>query len=172
MRQSYFIYKYIKDNKIIYIGKTKRPLNERVNEHKKDLPKDCDIYYFECISEADMNIAELFLIDKYRPEYNKDCISDSIKTSFNYTEPEWRPLSVYYTPVKIFKGFKRQDGIKKVFYNSKTGKESIEKISYCECDVDFPEILKHSDFQYTICTECGRIVRNSFKFFNDKKIYI
>ena len=71
MRQGFFIYKYVKNNNIIYIGKTKRPLNERISEHKADLPLECDIYYFECSSEADMNIMELFLIDKYRPFITK-----------------------------------------------------------------------------------------------------
>ena len=34
MRTGFFIYKYVKDGQIIYLGKTKRPLNQRINEHK------------------------------------------------------------------------------------------------------------------------------------------
>ena len=147
-------------------------MNERISEHKADLPLECDIYYFECSSEADMNIMELFLIDKYRPFYNKDCNGEHEKTSMTFVEPDWIPLAVYYAPLKVFKGFKRQNGIKKVFLNMRTGKETYESIHYCDCDVDFPQIIKENDYQYTVCTECGKIVRNSFKFNKQKEIYL
>lgn len=164
MKTGYFIYKYVKEGKVIYLGKTKRPLNERINEHKKDLPEDCDIYYFECSSEADMNISELFLIDKYKPECNKDCNDANASTSFIFNEPEWKPISNYYAPLLLFKGYKKTPkGMRAIFYNNRTGKEIEKKIDYCTCDVDFPEIINLDTYQYTICTECGHIVRNSFK---------
>lgn len=168
MKNGYFIYKYVKDSEIIYIGKTKRPLNERINEHKKDLPDGCRIYYFECSSESDMNIVELFLIDKYKPVCNKDCNDDAAHTSYRFEEPEWKPIDTYFAPVQIFKGHViTTDGIRAVYSDNRTGKDIQKKINYCECDVDFPEVISLKDYKYTICTECGRIVRNSFKWNNN-----
>ena len=164
MNTRYFIYKYVKDGEVIYLGKTKRALNKRINEHKKDLPDGCDIYYFECESESDMNIAELFLIDKYKPLYNKDCNSSETQTSYSFAEPTWRPIISYRVPVLMFKTFRMTpEGLRAVYTNKKTGKEVLKKINYCECDVDFPEVVQCDNYQYTICTACGLIVRNTFK---------
>lgn len=164
MKTHYFIYKYVKDGKIIYLGKTKRALNKRINEHKKDLPDGCDVFYFECKSESDMNIAELFLIDKYKPIYNKDCNSSDTQTSYSFVEPEWKSIISYRTPVLMFKEFRMTSkGLRAVYINKKTENEIFKKINYCECDVDFPEVIQCDNYKYTVCTACGRIIRNSFK---------
>lgn len=166
MRTGFFIYKYVKDGQIIYLGKTKRPLNQRINEHKhkKDLPDGCDIYYFECVSESDMNIAELFLIDKYKPIYNKDCNNAEAQTTYSFVEPVWKPITNYYAPVLVFKEYRKTPkGLRAIYINMRTGNERMKKVHYCECDVDFPEIIKCEKYSYTICTACGHIVRNTFK---------
>lgn len=166
MRTGFFIYKYVKDGQIVYLGKTKRPLNQRINEHKhkKDLPDGCDIYFFECSSESDMNIAELFLIDKYKPVYNRDCNDAQTQTSYFFEEPEWKSIKNYYAPVLLFKEYRKtMDGLRAVYTNMRTGNERLKKVQYCECDVDFPEKIESDKYSYVFCTACGHIVRNTFE---------
>lgn len=72
-----FLYKFnAKDNLVIYIGRTKN-LKQRIYSHinKGHLPKECydsieSIEYVQ-LSAIDVDLLELFLIDKYRPKYNK-----------------------------------------------------------------------------------------------------
>lgn len=76
----YSVYQFIdKNDKIIYIGKTKRNINDRMQEHFSvygHLPKECydstiAIKYYNFLTEKDMDIAEAYLIKKYKPIYNK-----------------------------------------------------------------------------------------------------
>ena len=70
-----------KDSKdtIIYIGKTCRKLETRIEEHFSDkghLNKQCykDTYKIEYLkfkTDADSLLVETYLINKYRPQYNK-----------------------------------------------------------------------------------------------------
>lgn len=67
-------------NEIIYVGKTTRKINTRMNEHfskKGHLPSKCyknigRIEYIEVSSDADARLVELYLINKYKPIYNTD----------------------------------------------------------------------------------------------------
>ena len=69
----YYIYKYVENDKIIYIGKTVN-LRRRIQEHSKEEKfkkhSDALVYYFKCASEADMTIYEIYYIYKYKPELN------------------------------------------------------------------------------------------------------
>ena len=70
-----------KDSKdtIIYIGKTCRKLDSRMEEHfggkghlDKQCYKDtCRIEYLKFKTDADSLLVETYLINKYRPQYNK-----------------------------------------------------------------------------------------------------
>ena len=83
-----YIYKYVRNNEIIYIGKTK-DLKRRHQEHLRDerfLQTDM-LYYFICPSTKIMDLYEIILINKYHPFLNQadnhiDIIADMI-------EPEW-----------------------------------------------------------------------------------
>lgn len=65
-------------NEIIYVGKTTRKINTRMNEHfskRGHLPNKCydnvgKIEYIEVSSDADARLVELYLINKYKPKYN------------------------------------------------------------------------------------------------------
>ena len=75
-----YVYRFIdsKDN-VIYIGKTCRKLETRIEEHFSDkghLDKQCykDTYKIEYLkfkTDADSLLVETYLINKYRPQYNK-----------------------------------------------------------------------------------------------------
>ena len=75
-----YVYRFLdsKDN-VIYIGKTCRKLETRIEEHFSDkghLDKQCykDTYKIEYLkfkTDADSLLVETYLINKYRPVYNK-----------------------------------------------------------------------------------------------------
>lgn len=69
------IYRLYKNNKIVYIGKSKC-IKTRIQQHLKE--KDIDGFDFTILdNESDKNLYEIYYIDKYKPVYNKDCIEDS-----------------------------------------------------------------------------------------------
>ena len=75
-----YVYRFLneKDN-TIYIGKTCRKLESRMEEHfggKGHLDKECyrstyRIEYLKFKTDADSLLVETYLINKYRPIYNK-----------------------------------------------------------------------------------------------------
>ena len=81
-------------NEIIYVGKTTRKINTRMNEHfskKGHLPSKCyknigRIEYIEVSSDADARLVELYLINKYKPIYNTDGKTHDAQ-SLKYTLP-------------------------------------------------------------------------------------
>lgn len=72
----YYIYKYLQDNNnIIYIGKTKRPIIERVYEHSKEdkfspYLLNTKIFYTICKNEKEMDLLETALINQFHPCLN------------------------------------------------------------------------------------------------------
>jgi hypothetical protein len=93
----YYIYKYVENNKIIYIGQTTN-LERRIKDHTKDKLANFkgDIYYFECPNQTAMNSWEYCLINKYHPPYNI-ALKDT-ETKINIAEPEWKK---YKNPTKM-----------------------------------------------------------------------
>ena len=77
IQQRYSVYKFLdKDNNIIYIGKSKR-LEARMITHFNNghLTDECynsvqSVFYCSFTSITDMDIYEIYLIDKYKPIYN------------------------------------------------------------------------------------------------------
>ena len=75
-----YVYRFLdsKDS-VIYIGKTCRKLESRMEEHfggkghlNKQCYKDtCRIEYLKFKTDADSLLVETYLINKYRPQYNK-----------------------------------------------------------------------------------------------------
>ncbi|MBQ8625477.1 MAG: GIY-YIG nuclease family protein [Agathobacter sp.] len=75
---SYFVYKYVYNNKIIYIGLTD-DMKRRVYEHasgvgieSKFLPylDNVEIYYHQCGNETEMRALESLLINHFKPVLN------------------------------------------------------------------------------------------------------
>lgn len=85
---SNYIYKYIRNNEIIYIGKTIN-LTRRHKEHlKEDKFKQSDeLWYFTCKNKHLMDVYEIAFINKYHPILN---IADNYNNiNFDVEEPEW-----------------------------------------------------------------------------------
>lgn len=85
-----YIYKYVYENEIVYIGKT-NDLKRRISEHHREEKfgnKTFDIYYFLCKSQRQADLYEYMLINKYKPALN---ISDKEEfEDFSYfIEPNW-----------------------------------------------------------------------------------
>lgn len=73
MQRKYYIYRYYnKENEIIYVGLTSRPMQNRVKEHEKDKLKNetYRIDYATVKTRADMQLYEIYYINKYQPKYN------------------------------------------------------------------------------------------------------
>ena len=85
---SYYIYKYVKNNVIEYIGKTTN-LEQRIKQHQKDKLKNFQgqIYYFECKNQTAMTSWEYSLINKYHPKYNAALKDNEVNIIIQ--EPEW-----------------------------------------------------------------------------------
>lgn len=75
----WYVYRFLdEDNNMIYIGKTNN-LNNRMRQHFStghlnqevyNMVKSIEYLYFE--SEADQHVAEMFLVNKYKPIFNTD----------------------------------------------------------------------------------------------------
>lgn len=69
----YFLYDF---DEIVYIGKSSRCMHQRVSAHRRDKTFNKVVAYV-INNEADRNIAELYLINKHNPKYNKDGITQN-----------------------------------------------------------------------------------------------
>lgn len=94
-----YIYRYIYRDEIIYVGKTKRELSQRILEHENELKfmpylSECKIQYFETATNVEMDIAEKYYINLYSPKLN---VVDMEHASFNFKLPAQNWLD--YEPV-------------------------------------------------------------------------
>lgn len=84
-----YIYKYVRNDEIIYIGKTKN-LQQRHKQHLQEAGKFLEtdkLYYFLCPSSNIMDVYETALINKYHPILNK---ADNVLTmDIVVKEPDW-----------------------------------------------------------------------------------
>lgn len=72
-KEIYYIYRYFnKQNIVIYVGLTSRPIIQRVKEHTtEDLQKETyRIDFAKVKTAADMRMYELYYINKYTPKFN------------------------------------------------------------------------------------------------------
>ena len=97
---SYYIYKYVRDGEIKYIGKTVN-MWKRFSQHKKETKfqnlnfTSQDVYYAECASKVQMNTLELLLINKYMRELNvvaKPKDNAAFTSICEMKDFEWLPL--------------------------------------------------------------------------------
>lgn len=78
--KGFILYKIYYDDSLVYLGRTKQPLQDRVRGHlfKKPMHRGIDINlvtkieYAQFPTEADMNIYEIYYINKLKPPLNVD----------------------------------------------------------------------------------------------------
>lgn len=81
----YYIYRFLNDKQeIIYVGKTKLNLRNRILTHIKlktlnneQLKEIYKIQYIEVDNEFDWHILEIFYINYFKAKYNKEFVSDN-----------------------------------------------------------------------------------------------
>ena len=96
----YYIYKYVRDGEVKYIGKTV-DMWRRFSNHKKETKFQNlnftahDVYYITCASKTQMDVLELLLINKYMPELNvvaKPKDNAAFTSVCEMKDFEWLPL--------------------------------------------------------------------------------
>ena len=98
-KYGYYLYRFIDEsNNIIYIGKTNRLLKRLIKEHfteKGHLSQECydkvvRIEILRLNSDSDMHTAELYFINKFKPEYNN---KDKGKGELSFSIPYFDEMS-------------------------------------------------------------------------------
>lgn len=93
----HYVYKYVLDGQVIYIGKCDKNLSQRLYAHgrkgdniserwHKEI-NDSDIYYIECANAIMSDVVESELIRRYKPKCNKAKMSDW--SGIPFSEPSW-----------------------------------------------------------------------------------
>ena len=88
---SHYVYKYVKNNEIIYIGKSDANLHARIKQHSKEEKfksfLDSEIYYCTLANATMSDVVESELIRKYNPKLN--VAKKNEWTGLNFEEPKW-----------------------------------------------------------------------------------
>ena len=115
----YYIYKYIYQNQVVYVGKTKQ-LEERIKQHTQETAffGIKEVYYFECDTKEAMDVNEAYWINFYKPQINS--AMPSLNSAYKHLickEPAWTKYNksiVCPTPlVYNFKQELEKEGITK-----------------------------------------------------------
>ena len=90
--RGHYVYKYVHDDKIIYIGKNDTDLHSRINQHKledkfKPYLKSSKIYYCKLANSIRSDVVESELIRRYKPKLNVAKMSNW--TGLEFKEPKW-----------------------------------------------------------------------------------
>lgn len=101
MVKGFILYKIFYGNDIVYLGRTKQPLQNRIRGHlfKKPMHRSININlvtkieYAEFKTEADMNLYEIYFINLYKPTLN---IDDKVKDNLTITlsDVEWKLFNI------------------------------------------------------------------------------
>ena len=95
----HYVYKYVLDGEIIYIGKNDTNLHDRIRSHGKsgdnitpegwnDIKK-AEIYFIKLANAVMSDVVEKELIRRYKPKYNKDGVKSQWQ-GIPFIEPEWK----------------------------------------------------------------------------------
>ena len=120
----HYVYKYVYDGEIVYIGKNDTNLKNRINQHKlenrfKPYLKS-DIYYIELANATMSDVVESELIRRYKPKLNVAKMSDW--SGLKFVEPEW----------KLFKPVRKKTSIKQTKRTSVKPSRREIRIKICE----------------------------------------
>lgn len=92
-QKGYYCYKWVKNNEIIYVGKTTEPISRIKTEKYSDKFKtfsDAEIYILRLKNPIEMDFMEKILIDHYSPLLNTTYKSEaSCDLPFRFEDLEW-----------------------------------------------------------------------------------
>lgn len=163
----HYVYKYVYNGEIIYIGKTSQDLANRLCNHGKEYDNIDEIYreeinqsvvfYIEFNSSIICDIAETCLINKYKPKCNKAKLIDGFEDSgisFNEKKYNWR----------IFRfGDKFLTSYEMTQYRERRKQESLQR------DEEQQRILEHKK---EIKNLISKYAKHSRPYIISKKKYI
>lgn len=94
----HYVYKYVLNDEILYIGKNDTDLHSRIASHGKpgdNIPRagweelrKAEIYYLKLANATMCDVIESELIRRYKPKYNKAVLSTEW-CGLPFAEPEW-----------------------------------------------------------------------------------
>lgn len=88
----HYVYKYVFDDEIVYVGKNDTDLHSRIYQHtleEKFQPvKEAQIYFIELQNSIESRLMEELLINKYKPLLNVACKQNGVSISIE--EPIWK----------------------------------------------------------------------------------
>jgi len=96
MIKGFILYRIFYESQMVYLGRTKQPLQDRIRGHmfKRPMHRDIDISlvvkieYAEFKTEADMNVYEIYFINEFKPPFNRDDKAQD-KLSFSLPCVQW-----------------------------------------------------------------------------------
>lgn len=94
--QGFLLYRIFYGETLVYVGRTKQPLQDRIRGHlfgksfhrKIDIEQVTKIEYTEFKTEADMNLYEIYFILKWHPPLNVDDKARDF-SMLSFPEVEW-----------------------------------------------------------------------------------
>lgn len=97
--KEHYLYKYVYNNQIIYIGKTNNSLQQRIYAHANESKfqpyvKESKIYIMELANSTEVNALEMLLINKYQPLLNYADKHDKT-TNIKFEELTWNTYQSY-----------------------------------------------------------------------------
>lgn len=125
-----YVYRFISRGEIIYVGYTGQTMEQRMSQHfggKGHLSQECYktvevIEYMPLKTKSDAIIFETYLINKYKPKFNKQSKKNDAITLNIDIEEKWklykvvRRLNVAPTkPMSIWKSFLLRAGMGIIF---------------------------------------------------------
>lgn len=97
--QGFILYRIYYGEQLVYLGRTKQPLQNRIRGHLFKKPMHRTLYidhisrieYAEFPTEADMNLYEIYFINLWKPTFN---IDDKCTDNLTVSLPEvvWKPF--------------------------------------------------------------------------------
>ena len=132
MEKGHYVYKYIYNNSIVYIGRT-IDMDRRVKDHKSELHfqkfcknnnikySDFNIEYITLSNSNEENIVERVLIDKYTPELNTTYINSPLNNIQFNLNSEWKKYHPESKHKKENKKYKKSLEQQDVYIKSSIG---------------------------------------------------
>ena len=147
-----YIYKYVLNDEIIYIGKTKK-LDSRIYQHSieekfKPHLKESAIFYFECANSVEMDLIERAFINQYKPELNvvdklegfSGCITVKDLEWHKYEKQERQEKTEQKTKKRKETEFGRYERYDRMLHNKKVAdvyryiRKQMAIKNYMDCD--------------------------------------
>lgn len=129
----HFVYKYVYNGEIVYIGKNDTDLITRIKQHKSEekfIPYlSSDIYYMSLNNERDSDLMESLLIQKYKPLLNVSK-KYSYEQKIAFIEPEWKKY--FENDFRLNKTTQKKPSKRSLGKSRKALNSMLKKLSYCQ----------------------------------------